>query len=170
MRQWASTAFSKFPASVSRIVRQRATVTLRLKNVDSEAEFRQFLPATALNAPYLPPNPHRPRAFGGKGAEGMKKEIPCSKHAASGLQAPHSSRGFVQVRLQPAPRAVRAAEGQAARPRPAGAWRLRGQAGPCRRPGARPGRAAEATRCGRGGQERRTPTDPGPSAGREPRG
>ena len=30
----------------------------------------------ALNAPYLPPNPLRPRAFGGKGAEGMKKEIP----------------------------------------------------------------------------------------------
>ena len=28
-----------------------------------------------LNAPYLPPNPLRPRAFGGKGAEGMKKEI-----------------------------------------------------------------------------------------------
>jgi hypothetical protein len=27
----------------------------------------------ALIAPYLPPNPHRPRAFGGKGAEGMKK-------------------------------------------------------------------------------------------------
>ena len=30
----------------------------------------------ALNFPYLPPNPLRPRAFGGKGAEGMKKEIP----------------------------------------------------------------------------------------------
>jgi hypothetical protein len=33
----------------------------------------------ALNAPYLPPNPHRPRAFGGKGAEGLKKEITSSK-------------------------------------------------------------------------------------------
>jgi hypothetical protein len=32
----------------------------------------------ALNIPYLPPNPLRPRAFGGKGAEGMKKEIPSS--------------------------------------------------------------------------------------------
>jgi hypothetical protein len=32
----------------------------------------------ALNFPYLPPNPLRPRAFGGKGAEGMKKEIPSS--------------------------------------------------------------------------------------------
>ena len=32
----------------------------------------------ALNAPYLPPNPHRPRAFGGKRAEGLKKEIPIS--------------------------------------------------------------------------------------------
>jgi hypothetical protein len=30
----------------------------------------------ALNIPYLPPNPLRPRAFGGLGAEGMKKEIP----------------------------------------------------------------------------------------------
>ena len=30
----------------------------------------------ALNAPCLPPNPLRPRAFGGLGAEGMKKEIP----------------------------------------------------------------------------------------------
>jgi hypothetical protein len=30
----------------------------------------------ALNAPYLPPNPHRPRAYGGKGAEGMKKGFP----------------------------------------------------------------------------------------------
>jgi len=29
----------------------------------------------ALNFPCLPPNPLRPRAFGGKGAEGMKKEI-----------------------------------------------------------------------------------------------
>jgi hypothetical protein len=52
---------------------------LRLKNVDSEAEFRRFLPAMALIAPYLPPNPHRPRAFGGKGAEGMKKGIPISQ-------------------------------------------------------------------------------------------
>jgi len=30
----------------------------------------------ALIATCLPPNPHRLRAFGGKGAEGMKKEIP----------------------------------------------------------------------------------------------
>ena len=52
---------------------------LRLKNVDSEAEFRRFLPEMALIAPYLPPNPHRPRAFGGKGAEGMEKGIPISK-------------------------------------------------------------------------------------------
>jgi mono/diheme cytochrome c family protein len=27
----------------------------------------------------MPPNPLRPRAFGGKGAEGMKKEIPSNK-------------------------------------------------------------------------------------------
>jgi hypothetical protein len=30
----------------------------------------------ALNAPYLPPNPLRPRAFGGMGVDGLKKEIP----------------------------------------------------------------------------------------------
>ncbi len=36
----------------------------------------------APNAPYLPPNPLRPRAFGGKGAEGMKKEIPSSRREA----------------------------------------------------------------------------------------
>ena len=36
----------------------------------------------ALNAPYLPPNPLRPRAFGGKGAEGMKKEIPSNNNHA----------------------------------------------------------------------------------------
>jgi chaperonin GroEL (HSP60 family) len=30
-------------------------------------------------APYLPLNPLRPRAFAGKGAEGMKKEIPSNK-------------------------------------------------------------------------------------------
>jgi hypothetical protein len=29
----------------------------------------------ALNFPYLPSTPHRPRAFGGLGAEGLKKEI-----------------------------------------------------------------------------------------------
>jgi len=33
----------------------------------------------ALNAPYLPLNPLRPRVFGGKGAEGVKKEIPSNK-------------------------------------------------------------------------------------------
>jgi hypothetical protein len=33
----------------------------------------------ALNFPYRPPNPHRLRAFGGKVAEGMRKEIPCIK-------------------------------------------------------------------------------------------
>ena len=43
--------------------------------VDSSGQIGRFLPAMVLNAPYLPPNPHRPRAFGGKGAEGMKKEI-----------------------------------------------------------------------------------------------
>jgi hypothetical protein len=37
----------------------------------------------ALNAPYLPPNPLRPRAFGGKGAEGMRKEIPSSNPLTS---------------------------------------------------------------------------------------
>jgi hypothetical protein len=30
----------------------------------------------ALIAPYLPPNPLRPRAYGGKGAEGVKKGFP----------------------------------------------------------------------------------------------
>ena len=33
----------------------------------------------ALNAPYLPPNPHRTRAFGGKGAEAMRKGFPSSR-------------------------------------------------------------------------------------------
>jgi hypothetical protein len=32
----------------------------------------------ALNIPYLPPPPLRPQAFGGMGAEGMKKEFPRS--------------------------------------------------------------------------------------------
>jgi hypothetical protein len=45
------------------------------KIVDSAARFEPFLPPMALKAPYLPPKPLRPRAFGGKGAEGMKKEI-----------------------------------------------------------------------------------------------
>jgi hypothetical protein len=31
------------------------------------------------NPAFKTPNPHRPRAFGGKGAEGMKKEIPSSR-------------------------------------------------------------------------------------------
>jgi len=48
------------------------------KIVDSVAGFGRFLPQMAPNFPYLPPNPLRPRAFGGKGAEGMKKEIPSS--------------------------------------------------------------------------------------------
>ena len=51
------------------------TVLRYVKMVDSSCQIGRFLPALALNAPYLPPNPHRPRAFGGKGAEGMKKEI-----------------------------------------------------------------------------------------------
>ena len=34
-----------------------------------------------LSSPYLPPNPLRPRAFGGKGAEGLKKQI-LSSHLA----------------------------------------------------------------------------------------
>ena len=34
----------------------------------------------ALNAPYLPPNPLRPRAFGGKQAAGLKKEITSSNY------------------------------------------------------------------------------------------
>ena len=46
------------------------------KIVAPSGQIGRFLPAMALNAPYLPPNPHRPRAFGGKGAEGLKKEIP----------------------------------------------------------------------------------------------
>jgi hypothetical protein len=45
------------------------------KIIDRRGQIGPFLPAMALNAPYLPPNPHRPRAFGGKGAEGMKKGI-----------------------------------------------------------------------------------------------
>jgi len=60
----------------------RGTVRLGVKNVDSAAGFGRFFVSMALNAPYRPPNPHRPRAFGGKGAEGMKKEIPSSKFLA----------------------------------------------------------------------------------------
>jgi len=37
------------------------------------------MPPTSPRPPYLPPPPLRPRAFGGKGAEGMKKEIPSSR-------------------------------------------------------------------------------------------
>ena len=48
------------------------------KIVDTSSQIGRFLRAMALNAPYLPPNPHRPRAFGGKRAEGLKKEIPIS--------------------------------------------------------------------------------------------
>jgi len=48
------------------------------KTVDSPGQIGRFLSAMALNAPYLPPNPLRPRAFGGKGAEGMNNEIPAS--------------------------------------------------------------------------------------------
>jgi len=32
-----------------------------------------------VTASWSPPNPLRPRAFGGKGAEGMKKEIPSNR-------------------------------------------------------------------------------------------
>jgi len=44
----------------------------------------------ALNAPYLPPNPLRPWAFGGKRAEGMKKEIPSNNpnQGQSGIRCP----------------------------------------------------------------------------------
>lgn len=45
----------------------RVTVRRRLKIVDLPARIAGSLPAMALNAPYLPPNPNRPRAFGGKG-------------------------------------------------------------------------------------------------------
>ena len=48
------------------------------KIVDSLSRIGRFLPEMALNFPYLPPNPLRPRAFGGLGAEGMKKQIPIS--------------------------------------------------------------------------------------------
>ena len=34
------------------------------------------------STPYLPPNPHRPRAFGGKGVEWMKKGFPSSNPSA----------------------------------------------------------------------------------------
>jgi hypothetical protein len=44
--------------------------------IDSSPRIRQHFPAMALKPPYLPLNPHGPRAFGGMGAEGMKKEIP----------------------------------------------------------------------------------------------
>jgi len=50
----------------------RETVPLRLKNVDSAAGFWRFFVSMSPNAPCLPPNPHRPRAFGGKSAEGMR--------------------------------------------------------------------------------------------------
>lgn len=50
----------------------RETVPLRLKNVDSAAGFGRFFVSMSPNAPCLPPNPHRPRAFGGKSAEGMR--------------------------------------------------------------------------------------------------
>ena len=54
----------------------RETVRLRVKIVDSAAGFGRFLPAMALISPYLPPNPLRPRTFGGLGGVGVKKQIP----------------------------------------------------------------------------------------------
>jgi hypothetical protein len=59
----------------------RGAVPLCVKIVVSSGQIGRFLPAMARIAPYLPPNPHPPRAFGGKGAEGMKKGFP----AAMGL-------------------------------------------------------------------------------------
>ena len=53
----------------------RETVRLRVKIVDSAAGFGRFLPAMALISPYLPPNPLRPRTFGGLGGVGVKKQI-----------------------------------------------------------------------------------------------
>lgn len=46
--------------------------------VDSYGQIRRSLHSMALNTPYLLPNPSRPRAFGGKGAERMEKGIPGS--------------------------------------------------------------------------------------------
>lgn len=48
----------------------------RLETLDYSPQFELFLSAMALNAPNLTPNPARPRAHGGKGAEWMKKEMP----------------------------------------------------------------------------------------------
>jgi hypothetical protein len=53
-----------------------ATGDFHEKIVDSPGQIGQFSSAMALNAPSLPLKPLQPRAFGGKGAEGMKKQIP----------------------------------------------------------------------------------------------
>ena len=60
-------AFRAFPPQIAEI---------RRKIIDRPGQISPFLTAMALNAPYLPPNPLRPRAFGWKGADGLKKEIP----------------------------------------------------------------------------------------------
>ncbi len=54
----------------------RNSPEIRQKIIDLTAEIRHFLLAMALIVPSLPLNPLRPRAFGGKGAEGMEKQIP----------------------------------------------------------------------------------------------
>lgn len=49
------------------------TVRRRVKIVDSSPQIGRFLPAMALIAPYLPPNPVQPRAFGGKNRSEPKR-------------------------------------------------------------------------------------------------
>jgi len=58
-----------------------------------------------LNAPYLPSNHLRPRAFGGSGADRTKKDIPASSKslkAAARFLVPALCASFLPIALQPA--------------------------------------------------------------------
>ena len=68
--------------------------------VDSPGQIKRFLTAMALNAPYLPLNPLRPRPFGGKGAEGVKKEIPSNRIVRPSPQFCPTPRRKVEARYR----------------------------------------------------------------------
>ena len=61
------------------------------KIVASTFKTVQLLPSMDLNFPYLPPNPLRPRAFGEKGAKGMKKRFSSNHSKSSKGQVPRQS-------------------------------------------------------------------------------
>ena len=83
------------------------------KIVDALSRIGQFSPVMALNFPYLSPNPLRPRAFGGKGAEGMKKEIPAVV-AVSGGRPCRGVRYRTTIRCRPVGWATETAGGRRA--------------------------------------------------------